>query len=126
LFADLPKQYFIGPYQTSRDHGANHTYAGGLGKCFFKSPTHFLHTHTAVYNDSTHWEAMAAVFHHLNVTQLSSKETEAVLECGEFLNTAPFRAQDDYEVCTDNEGLGTSSQLFIDRFAPGAKVYTHR
>jgi hypothetical protein len=69
---------------------------------------------------------MAAVFHHLNVTQLSSKETEAVLECGEFLNTAPFRAQDDYEVCTDNEGLGTSSQLFIDRFAPGAKVYTHR
>lgn len=95
----------------------------GLGKCVF-DVLHPLPIHTAAYNDSTHWEAMAAVFQHLKVTQLSPKEKEAVLECGEFLNTAPFRAQDDYEVCTDNDGLGTSSQLFIDSFAPGTKVHT--
>jgi hypothetical protein len=69
--------------------------------------------------------AMAAAFQHLKVTQLSSKEKEAALQCGRFLSTAPFKAQDDYEVCSDNTGLGTSSQAFIDSFAPGTKVYTH-
>ena len=96
------------------------THAGGLGKCVPTSSAHFLYHNCAQRLKPL--GAMTAAFQHLKVTQLSSKEKEAVLDCGKFLSIAPFKAQDDYKVCTDNTGLRTSSQVFIDIFALGIKV----
>lgn len=59
---------------------------------------------------------------HLEVTELSYEEQQAVSECGVWLATARFIPQGDYEVCDDITGLENACQSFIQKFAPWKKV----
>jgi hypothetical protein len=94
-FAELPKHPLEAPTKLLVIV-ALITHAGGRGKCVSTSSAHFLYHNCAQRLKPL--GAMTAAFQHLKVTQLSSKEKEAVLECGKFLSIAPFKAQDDYKV----------------------------
>ena len=59
---------------------------------------------------------------HLEFAELSTEEQQAASACGQWLTTAPFIPQDDYEVCDDITGLENASQSFIIKFAPWREV----